>query len=168
MHAPGPSRRVDRRLTRRPDQTTVSGYDRDGGKIGPVELTGRQARMVAQLALILAALPDAIEREQRAHDARRSSGDQPEPIRLEVVDYRTKLLHRDGVLNLAVREGRKLLHWSNRITKLDNYRCPDCECVALILDEDEWEVWCGKCGLRWSVDGSQIVAIIEAQNREAG
>jgi hypothetical protein len=155
-------------MTRRPDKTTVSGHDRNGSKVGPAELTGRPARLVAQLALILVALPDAIEREKRAQNSRRSSGDQPEAIRLEIVDFQTQLLHRNGELADLVREGRKLLGWSNKIRKLHGYRCPECESLALILDEDEWEVWCSACDLRWPVDGSQIAAMLDQQKQEAG
>jgi DNA-directed RNA polymerase subunit RPC12/RpoP len=152
-------------MTSRPDATTVTGYTRDGSKIGPFELTGRDARMLAQLAQIMVMLPDAIEREKREQSTRRSA-EQPEPIRLEIVDYRQNLLHRNGELAGELREGRKLLRLSNRVQKLTGYRCPECESLALILDQDEWEVWCSACDLRWPVDGSQIAAIIEQQQQE--
>jgi hypothetical protein len=155
-------------MTRRPDETTVSGHNRDGAKVGPIHLTGREARMIIQLAQIMFMLPDAIEREKRAQDTRRSSGDQPDPIRLEIVDYRQHLLHRNGEVAGEIREGRKLVGLSNRVRKLHGYRCPECESLALILDEDEWEVWCSACDLRWPVDGSQIAAMMEQQNQEAG
>lgn len=155
-------------MTRCPDKTTVSGHNRDGSKIGPFELTGREARMVIQLAQILFMLPDAIEREKRAAHNTARGGDQPDPIRLEIVDYRQNLLHRNGDVAGEIREGRKLVGLSNQIRKLHGYRCPECESLALILDEDEWEVWCSACDLRWPVDGSQIAAVMEQQKQEAG
>lgn len=154
-------------MTRQPDKTTVSGYNRDGAKLGPYELVGREARMLAQLAQIMVMLPDAIEREKRAAHNTARGGDQPDPIRLEIVDYRQDLLHRNGEIAERIRTGRRLLGLSNQIRKLRDYRCPECDCLTLLLDEDDWELWCVTCDIRWPVEGSQIVAIIESQKAQA-
>jgi len=155
-------------LTRRPDETRVTGHNRDGAKLGPFELTGREARMVAQLAQILVMLPDAIQREKRAaQDSPRGGGDPPDPIRLEIVDYRQDLLHRNGELADLIRAGRRLLGLSDQVRKLHGFRCDECDCVGLVLNEDEWEVWCTACDVRWPVDGTQIAAMLEQQRQEA-
>lgn len=153
-------------MTRRPDQTTVSGHNRDGLKTGPYQLVGREARMVAQLAQILVMLPDAIERERRGYGERRGGGDPPEPIRLKLLDMHQDLLSRNGEFAQILRDFRRELGLSNQVQRLHDYRCPECDCLGLILDKDEWEVWCTACEIRWPVDGTQIAAIMEQQNRE--
>ena len=158
------------------ERCRVTGTTRTSGHPGSVlnttgrynaQLDGTDARLVGQLALVLAALPDAVERDQRTSGTGRSGEDPAhgEPLRTDIVDYQTQTR---AALAALVRDGRRHLGWSSPIEPLSSaygYTCPECDQLTLLLDRETWVVRCtaSDCGVSWAVSDTQIADMLAEQ-----